>query len=177
VAAALVIVSFEADQAAADEGEKASKNQKTEQAKKKDKDKSAQQKKSSEKEKGSSRKTEAEQVKEARRKYGVEPRKTTEKDRGEKKAKKEGEKTGEEKSKSPVCVTHRLEPRFMGFGFDHFVRLDNGCDKRMQCEVTTNLNPDPQTVKLEPFEKKPVLTFRGSPAMVFKADVHCEPVK
>jgi hypothetical protein len=39
--------------------------------------------------------------------------------------------------------------------------------------VKTDVNPDAATVDLDPGETKSVVTWRGSPARVFKPDVKC----
>jgi hypothetical protein len=44
----------------------------------------------------------------------------------------------------------------------------------MRCEVKTNANPKPTTVDVPRGEKRSVMTFRGSPAREFQADVSCK---
>lgn len=71
------------------------------------------------------------------------------------------------------CVTWRQEARFVGVAYNHLVHLANRCDKAAVCRIKTDVNPQPATVSLAPKEKKTHLTFRGSPARTFKADVVC----
>ena len=72
------------------------------------------------------------------------------------------------------CVHWKAEALFQGLGFNHFVHLDNQCKHEMQCEVKTDVNPDPVTVELAPNTKKTIKTFNGSPASKFVAKVSCK---
>jgi len=79
-------------------------------------------------------------------------------------------------SKKPGgCVDVSTEASFASVGYDHIVTLKSGCKKQMTCSVTTNVNPDPATVTLEPGESESVTTWRGSPAREFTANVTCSP--
>lgn len=184
VAAVAIALCFPEGEAAAGEDKKAPKNADAQREKKpaNDKDaprqKSAGQKKTADRAKEAEKNKEAEQVKKAREKYRVEKTKSADRtEAGKGNEKEKGQKPDRDQLKPRVCITHRTEARFMGVGFDHLVFLSNECDARMLCLVTTNVNPEAQKVELEPFEKKPVLTFRGSPAMKFKADVRCQSKK
>jgi hypothetical protein len=73
------------------------------------------------------------------------------------------------------CVDVTTEAAFASVGYDHIVRLKSGCKKTMTCSVTTNVNPDPATVTLDPGETESVTTWRGSPAREFTANVTCNP--
>ena len=79
----------------------------------------------------------------------------------------------EDATKTVDCVVHKTEARFVGLAYDHLVHLENRCTYSVACEVKTDVNPTPETVKLSPKEKKTHLTFRGSPARIFKATVTC----
>lgn len=75
---------------------------------------------------------------------------------------------------APVtCVTSRTEARYSGYGYDHLVHLRSACEAVARCSVSTNVNPAPQTVRLEPGREATVVTFRGSPAREFTARVEC----
>lgn len=76
--------------------------------------------------------------------------------------------------KTVDCVVHKTEARFVGLAYNHLVHLENRCTHSVACEVKTDVNPKPAIVKLAPKEKKIYLTFRGSPARIFKAEVKCE---
>jgi hypothetical protein len=74
----------------------------------------------------------------------------------------------------PSCVDVRAEASFASAGYDHLVHLTNGCKQRMSCSVKTDVNPDAAMVSLAPGERQTVVTWRGSPARVFKPDVSCQ---
>jgi hypothetical protein len=79
--------------------------------------------------------------------------------------------------RSPVpgnCVKVSTEARYAAYAYDHVVTLESGCDQAMRCEVSTDVNPTPSTVELARGETKSVLTYRGSPAREFKANVECK---
>ena len=71
------------------------------------------------------------------------------------------------------CVKVSSEARYVAYGYDHVVTLENTCEKAMRCEVSTDVNPTPATVELATGETKSVLTYRGSPASEFKAKADC----
>ena len=71
------------------------------------------------------------------------------------------------------CVHVQTEAPYRAYGYDHLVTIENGCDKPVRCTVKTDVNPEPSHVRVEPQKSETVLTFRGSPASTFKADVSC----
>ena len=73
----------------------------------------------------------------------------------------------------PQCVAVRAEARMQAYGFDHFVAVRNGCAQPVVCTVTTSVNASPTAVQLAPGESRETLTWRGSPASVFTANVDC----
>jgi hypothetical protein len=75
--------------------------------------------------------------------------------------------------KLPDCIGVATHARYV-IGYDHLVYVTNGCDQTAHCQVWTDVNPDKQAVVVRPKEKKTVLTFRGSPARVFHAQVTCD---
>ena len=74
---------------------------------------------------------------------------------------------------SKECVKVSSEARYSAYAYDHIVTLDNTCDTAMRCEVSSDVNPTPASVDLAKGETKSVLTYRGSPASEFKAQVVC----
>lgn len=74
----------------------------------------------------------------------------------------------------PKCASVRSEARYGAYGYDHLVEIENSCERALQCTVKTDVNPEPTQVRVGPKEKATVLTFRGSPAREFKADVRCQ---
>jgi hypothetical protein len=74
----------------------------------------------------------------------------------------------------PDCIDVRAIVRWRAGGYDHWVRVENGCEQRATCQVATDVNPEPQTVEIEPGAHTEVLTWRGSPARTFQPRVSCE---
>jgi hypothetical protein len=75
----------------------------------------------------------------------------------------------------PVCVTFSTEARFVGLAYNHIVHVANGCSVSQSCAVTTNVNPEPQVLTVPSGSRVEVVTFMGSPARTFTADVRCSP--
>jgi hypothetical protein len=73
------------------------------------------------------------------------------------------------------CVVARAEARWVAYGYDHIVHLENTCAAAHTCTVATDVNPAPQTVRVPGETAVQVLTFRGSPARVFTPVVACAP--
>ena len=71
------------------------------------------------------------------------------------------------------CVKWTTEVRYRPYGYDHLVHLENGCDKPARCQVKTNVNPEPVEVRVAPKQSATVVTFQGSPAREFTAQVSC----
>jgi hypothetical protein len=75
-----------------------------------------------------------------------------------------------------ACVKWMKSVTFRNYGYDHWVHLVSRCNHRVRCSLRTDVNPGPIVVDLEPKEERSVLTFLGSPASVFEAQVSCERV-
>jgi hypothetical protein len=73
------------------------------------------------------------------------------------------------------CVLVTTEAAFASVGYDHIVTLKSTCQQRHSCTVKTNVNPESTRVELDPGESHSVVTWRGSPAREFSADVKCTP--
>lgn len=81
--------------------------------------------------------------------------------------------TGAAEEADPAsCVSYRAEARF-SIGYDHLVHVTNACERVVQCHVSTNVNPTGVEVRVAPQRTETVLTFRGSPASTFTAEVDC----
>jgi hypothetical protein len=60
------------------------------------------------------------------------------------------------------------------FGYKHVVTLRNSCDKPVECQVWTDVDPTPrQVVRAEKGESVEIITRIGSPATEFKAFKEC----
>lgn len=75
------------------------------------------------------------------------------------------------------CVDVTTQASYASIGYDHIVTLKSGCKVRMACKVSTNVNPDPASVDLAPGATESVVTWRGSPAYEFTANVTCNAAK
>ena len=71
------------------------------------------------------------------------------------------------------CVEYNAEARYSGVGYDHLVHISNHCERKVACEVSTNVNPDKTRVTVASKATETVLTWRGSPAREFTAAVSC----
>ena len=74
----------------------------------------------------------------------------------------------------PSCVAVESEARMRAFGFDHVVQVRNGCEQALTCRVSSDVNPSPQSVRVERAGTAEVLLWRGSPASTFSPRVDCE---
>jgi hypothetical protein len=81
---------------------------------------------------------------------------------------------GDEAPTPETCVKVHTHARYVPYGYDHIVELENTCGKAMRCDVSTDVNPTPASVELGSGETKSILTYRGSPASEFTAQVDCK---
>lgn len=73
----------------------------------------------------------------------------------------------------PACISVTPYARYIPYGYNHFVILENGCAKAATCTVTTDVSPQPRTVEVAPGAAVDILTYRASPAAVFVAHATC----
>jgi hypothetical protein len=79
----------------------------------------------------------------------------------------------DETGRHPDCIEVRGEARYGSQGYDHYVFVKNGCDRRADCRVTTNVNPDPTPLRVAPGATESAVMWRGSPAREFSARADC----
>lgn len=61
------------------------------------------------------------------------------------------------------------------YGYKHVVSLRNGCDRAVECQVWTDVDPTPRNVlRAQKGETVEVITRIGSPARDFKALKECK---
>lgn len=77
-------------------------------------------------------------------------------------------------SSKPECVTVVGSARWAAAGYNHWVIVTNRCERRVTCQVATDVSPQPTRVEVEPDRTQEVLTFRDSPASEFTPRVTCE---
>ncbi len=73
-----------------------------------------------------------------------------------------------------TCVAHWGEARSTGYGYRHVVLLSNGCKKAATCAVSTDVNPEVQTVTVAPNAVEEVVTFLEAPGAAFTPKVSCK---
>jgi hypothetical protein len=86
-----------------------------------------------------------------------------------------GPKTPNVKDKTAGACT-QITPSVISeaFGYKHVVTLRNSCDKPVECQVWTDVDPTPrQVVRAEKGESVEIITRIGSPATEFKAFKEC----
>jgi hypothetical protein len=74
-----------------------------------------------------------------------------------------------------VCASVKGSVRSEAFGYKHVVTLFNGCDKPVECQVWTDVDPTPrQQLSAAPGETVEVITRIGSPAFEVTAHSECK---
>lgn len=79
-----------------------------------------------------------------------------------------------ELAENPPCVRFVAEARYRGIGYEHLVHIANGCPRLAACVITTDVNPDAIEARIDAESTATVLTYRGSPASTFVANVSCQ---
>jgi hypothetical protein len=76
-------------------------------------------------------------------------------------------------SGNPSCIAFRAEAVYRGIGYEHRVHIANACAQAAECRVTTNVNPEVMEARVEKGSTVTVITYLGSPASTFVANVQC----
>jgi hypothetical protein len=71
------------------------------------------------------------------------------------------------------CLTVRPNASFDGTGYAHYALLENGCQKRVRCELWTDVDPMPLSLSLASGDSGEITFRRGSPAYEFRAFARC----
>lgn len=74
---------------------------------------------------------------------------------------------------TPSCVQFTTEVRYGAYGYDHLVHIANGCPRAVACVIRTDVRTHPLSVEVDARSSTTVVTYRGSPARRFEADVRC----
>jgi len=72
------------------------------------------------------------------------------------------------------CIRATPEARYRGLGYNHIVHVANACASDAECDVSTDVNPQPTHVTVPAKSEVEVNTFLGSPARVFVPKVECK---
>ncbi len=75
------------------------------------------------------------------------------------------------------CVRSWGEARYRGYGYDHVVNVANDCDKPISCQISTDVDPKPQSATIPSGRQVQVITRRGSPSRRFVPRVVCAFIK
>lgn len=73
----------------------------------------------------------------------------------------------------PSCVAISTASIYVPYGYNHVVTLANGCTRTADCDVSTDVNPEPQKVAVAAGTRAEVTTFMGSASQTFTARVAC----
>jgi hypothetical protein len=73
-----------------------------------------------------------------------------------------------------ACIKFRPEARYRALGYNHIVIVDDVCAASAECDVSTDVNPQPIHVTVPGKGEVEVTTFIGSPARVFIPRVDCK---
>ena len=74
----------------------------------------------------------------------------------------------------PACIHWRADSRYVPYGYNHVVVIENGCSKPAACTVSTDVVPQPQNVDVPAGKTAEVTTFMGSPQQSFVPKVRCQ---
>lgn len=73
----------------------------------------------------------------------------------------------------PACIRVATQARWVPYGYNHVVIIEDGCSKAATCTVSTDVNPQPQTAEIASGQTVEVTTFMASAASTFVAKVTC----
>ncbi len=76
--------------------------------------------------------------------------------------------------RTPACIKWSSQTVQTSAGNNHVVTIENTCERAASCTVSTDVAPDPIQATVQPRQRTELVTFRGSPAYVFKARVDCK---
>jgi hypothetical protein len=71
------------------------------------------------------------------------------------------------------CVRYWGEARYGALGYNHLVHIANSCPVEADCVVSTDVNPQEQSVTVGGRSEVLVNTFLASPARTFTPRVKC----
>ena len=73
----------------------------------------------------------------------------------------------------PACIQVSGDSRYGAVGYDHVVTVRNGCDRAAVCSVTTNVNPQPASLRVTAGASADIVMWRGSPSREFSPRADC----
>ncbi len=75
--------------------------------------------------------------------------------------------------KTPSCIKWWGQTVQTAVGNNHVVTIQNNCERQASCVVSTDVAPAPIQASVPAKQRTELVTFRGSPAFVFKPTVEC----
>lgn len=76
-------------------------------------------------------------------------------------------------SKLPACIRVATESRWVPYGYNHIVIIEDGCSKAATCSVSTDVNPQAQSAEIASGQTVEVNTYMASASSAFVAKVTC----
>lgn len=73
----------------------------------------------------------------------------------------------------PACVKLTGEAQMGAYGYNHVVRVQNGCTQDADCLVATSVDPTPAALKVAAQTSAELIVRVGSPARVFTPTGTC----
>lgn len=73
----------------------------------------------------------------------------------------------------PACVQVTSQSIYVPYGYNHIVTVKNGCTRVAKCSVSTDVNPEVQSIDVAANTSKDVLTFMAAASSTFVARVSC----
>jgi hypothetical protein len=72
------------------------------------------------------------------------------------------------------CVIVRASARYVGPGYNHVASTENQCSRAVECELWTDVDPEPQhVVQLQPRASADTVFRIDSPAYAFVTSYRC----
>ena len=72
------------------------------------------------------------------------------------------------------CVIIRATARYAGLGYNHVASVENQCSRAVECELSTDVDPEPaHVVRLQPRASADAVFRIASPAYEFSTIYRC----
>lgn len=74
----------------------------------------------------------------------------------------------------PECVEQSKESSYRGYGYQHAVRVRNGCESPVECTASSDSAPDPITFTVDAGAQATKVLSISAPASAFELRLRCE---
>lgn len=75
---------------------------------------------------------------------------------------------------APDCVEHTKEVSYRGYGYQHAVRVENGCDAPIECTASADSAPEPIAFTVSAGGSETRVLKIGAPGSTFELRLRCE---